>query len=212
MSSGKSQATLHKSRPFDETDAQRCFARLAVAFGPQRIEDPAQRKLLAREWIEALGGLEAHVVNSAMGAVIRKSKFWPTISEVLEACQPFDYRTTEERFGAKHRDVTREWLTAPGFARGGRTVAEELVHRSSIVATAKVDRAYTQEPRIAGGRPVHEWAPASQDPPTIHVKQSCAARRARGEPTCRHDCSGIPEFCQDYAAARGYVPRQDAAE
>lgn len=121
-------ASLAREKRFDEHDALLVFARLATAYGVSRIADKNQRQLLVREWVEALGKHHAFTVNIAIGAVIRKSKFWPTISEVVEACEPVDYRTAEEKFGSRHARIAE---VEPPFCREGRTEAEEIAHRTA---------------------------------------------------------------------------------
>ena len=130
--SARLPATSQNSNRFREPDAHRCFARLAVAHGDGRVADPAQRTLLAREWVEALGHHEPWVVNAALGRVIRECRFWPSIAEMVEACKPLDTRTAEERFGARHPTHSKS-APHPQFARDGRTEAEEVAHRTAQV-------------------------------------------------------------------------------
>lgn len=130
------------------SDVERFFARLTAAYGEdKRVADEASRALLRREWIEALGHHEPHAVNAALGRVIRTSKFWPSIAEVLAACEPSDYRTHEERFGKRLRAGPR---ISRDFCRDGRTVEQEIEHRKHVVSNIK---------RAWGWTPAFDYVP-----------------------------------------------------
>ena len=138
------------SARLEPADVARCFVRLAAAYGDdRRLVDPHQAALLEREWLEQLGHLEPHTVNVALGKVIRECKFWPSIAEVAAACEPYDTRTTEEKFGQRHsyRPEPR-----PDFCREGRTEAEEIAHRTAQILHMR--KAYT---------PAFDYAPPPDD-------------------------------------------------
>lgn len=132
------------ARPLEPADVQRAFARLAVAFGDQRIEDAATRALLVREWSAALSGIEAGVLESVIGKVIRNQKFWPTISEVLEAAKAYDYRTTEEKFGPRHTPP----IPRKNFCREGRTEVEEMAFRAAELLRMKTEQSLAFTPAL----------------------------------------------------------------
>lgn len=59
-------------------------ARLVAAFGDHRVSDDGLRELWLSELLRALGGYAPETVNLALSGVIRKSRYWPTIAELID--------------------------------------------------------------------------------------------------------------------------------
>lgn len=66
-----------------EQDIAKQIARLAANFGDARVSDPAIRRLLIREWTEAMGMHSPVIVHGAVSKHIAASRFWPTVAEIL---------------------------------------------------------------------------------------------------------------------------------
>jgi hypothetical protein len=70
-------------RMFSQNDAVLATARLVAAFGDHRVADSGLMRLWLCELVEAFAGYTPERVNLALGAVIRRCKFWPTIAEIV---------------------------------------------------------------------------------------------------------------------------------
>lgn len=185
--SGRSLATSASAK-LAASDVDRCLARLATAYGDdRRIADADGRALLRREMLEALGHFEPHVVNAALGKVIRQCKFWPSIAEIVAACEPYDMRTAEEKYGRRHRTYEAPKGLRPignikvGFCRDGRTVEQEVAHRGALIARMK--QAYAPAFDYVPDEE-HKPAPASQEPWVSDQLRAHAQKRGywTGEP------------------------------
>lgn len=98
---------------------------------------------MAAEWMAALSGFGAKTVHNAISKVIADSKWWPTIAEVRTICKADD-DSWRDALGLKDDPTDRRRLSAPprnGFCREGRTEAEEIAYRASVILKAKL--AYT---------------------------------------------------------------------
>lgn len=112
------------------TDLAGVFARLAVVYGDTRIADKAQRELLLREWLAALGWYAAPRIHDAVSAWIKTGKFWPAPAELLEimrADNPPPERHTSDRLDPPRKP----------FCRDGRSVAEEIAYRDAQIKLMK---------------------------------------------------------------------------
>lgn len=166
------------------------LARLNATFGEPKNRSPELARIWAREWLRALSGYGQKTIKAAFDQVILSNKFWPTISEVVGLCKADDVH---------HRDMVGLVNPTPhledytgrgsqGFCREGRTEAEEIAYRTAQVEAIKAKHDW--KPITDNGlAPPRETAPASQDMTVSEsLRSSCAARRARGEPTCEPSC------------------------
>ena len=166
------------------------LARCNATFGEPKNRSPELARIWANEWFRALSGYGCKTVCGAFDQAIRSGKFWPTISEVLEFCRADDHHH-RDMVGLVNPTPHLEDYTgraAQGFCREGRTEAEEIAHRAAQVEAIKAKHGW--KPITDNGLiPVREPAPASQDMTVSDtLRNSCAARRARGEATCEPSC------------------------
>jgi len=153
----KTRETL--SQTASASDIVRQFARLAASYGDSRIATPEQRALLLREWQEAFGHHAPEHLHQAVSMALKDCKFWPTIAEInehvthirREAIAAVDVATGRTRYQAKTQ----------GFAREGRTDAEEIAHRAAQVLKWKQEYGFNR--MLQSDEPAAKAKPASQD-------------------------------------------------
>lgn len=162
------------------------LARLGAVYGPPKDRSREDVLLMTREWFSALEIFGQAMVADAVSKWITKGKWWPSISEIREECER-DRDDCKAILGL--RDKPSYQAEPRSFCREGRTEAEEIVHRIAEVADIKkrLNYAPSQDGSLL---PDREWVAASKDATVSDsVRNSCAARRARREPTCEPSCS-----------------------
>lgn len=168
------------------------IARLEMAWGAPRDRSPAQFVGMAREWFAQLRRFGETTVEAAFTHTIGNHKFqWSgALPEVVAHCVRDDAGWRDAlgyRDGEPYRDAPEP------FARDGRTDADEIAHRTRIVAEAWRNVAHLRvAPDDGPEHTTHTPAPASQAQTVSRaVMNSCAARRARKLPTCSASCAKI---------------------
>jgi hypothetical protein len=171
------------------SDVLKQFARLAANYGDSRVATHEQRALLLREWQEAFGDHSPSHLHDAVSAAMKTSEFWPTIAKIVAEVNAIRRDTLQAIEHLTHR-VPRE-PQQPEFERDGRNEAEEIIYRASQVLQWKQQARKVRpvvEPDDLDAK--QQPKPASQEQTVgYELLTSCAARRARGEATCRYDCS-----------------------
>ena len=207
LSSKKSAAaSLRKrlSQKPSKADVTKILARLSAVYGPPQGGDGMAQVMVA-EWQHAMDFLPVEALNAAVEQAIRTLKFWPKPSELIEAAiaHQLELREalsqTEMMAGERPAlQITRGYGDdiEPPFA----PTTDELKRVSEIVKSFKTKPEETITDRM------DQWAPASQALTVgAALRSSCAARRARGEPTCDRTCarqrdSNICKFLEQRSA------------
>lgn len=165
------------------------MARLEDAWGAPKDRSPQQFVGMAREWFGQLERFGIRTVESAFTSVIGSHKFqWAgAIVEIVALCAK-DHSEWRDALGLHdNKRFVAEPLT---FARDGRTDAEEIEFRAQQVAAMKRDAGFNSASEPGTAVPRDDVKPASQFMGVSdHVRNSCAARRARNEKTCELSCS-----------------------
>lgn len=138
-------------------------------------------KLMVMEWHRHLSAFDARELHRALDVHFEHSQWWPTPADILRHVRS---RIAPPQLPSYKSD------DAP-FARGNRTVEQEISYRSSVIARAWRDaRAVNPEPPKDPAEP-RDPRPASQDMTVSpYLQHSCAARRVRGHRTCSVSCTG----------------------
>lgn len=173
------------------------MTRLNAAFGAPRDRSEDMTRMMAREWYRALKGFGHKTVASAVTKLIATSKFWPTISEVHAICDT-DEHGWKDALGLLPRqgglaDYTGRGEPQPKIAP--LSAAELAAKKAADVLRMKAAYGDAFKEKTWIDR-MDEWAPASQAMEVSDaLRNSCAAKRARGEKTCEPNCSRKPIGC-----------------
>lgn len=162
-----------------------------------------QIRVMANEWLKALKGYGVATVHRAVTKMIHESKWWPALAEVVALCRS-DEDGWRDALGIKpERRYNAEPLV---FAQDGRTEAEEIAHRVATIASMKREAGFNSDaPAEVFAR--SEKNPASQSVEvSAHIRNSCAARRARGEKTCELSCHRVACALRESEAASNHAP------
>jgi hypothetical protein len=176
------------------------LTRLNAAFGSPRDRSPDMMRVLANEWFKALGGFGRKTVNFAINRIIATNRFWPAIAEVRDICVKED-RDWQDVYGLiSHANHLTDYT---GTGRLGLPVPVKLTEAEEIAArvasTKRMKDEYKslfeQAPRWTDR--LDEWAPSSKVmEASSALRNSCAAKRARGEQTCEPSCQRQSEGCK----------------
>lgn len=169
------------------------LTRMNAVFGNPKDRTDAQIRIMANEWHRALSHFGAVTVVKAITRTIETWKFgWQgALAEVVEQCRADD-TSWRDAFGLKHEPLRglEDW-TGRGerFERAGRNTQEEIKHRVAEIAAMKREAGFNSaQDGIAVPR--EDQKPASTSiAVSAQIRNSCAARRARGEATCEESCS-----------------------
>lgn len=154
------------------SDVHRAIARLVAVYGDARVADAARRQLLVREWCEAFGGHSPDHLHQAVGRLIQQSTFWPSIAEILAEVRSLRKSIVEDVQRQSERALPRP--EKDDFARHGRSVAQEMAYRASVVRDARRQYGFAG----AAGPAVPEAEP-DLAPFVVPVSDASAALRAR---------------------------------
>lgn len=145
--------------------------------------------MMLAEWQEAFGEHAPEHLHSAVSAAMRECVFWPAIAEISKPLREIRREAVAELDQATGRG--RYLPEVVEFAREGRTEAEEIIHRTAQCLRWRVEAVAKFPPHVGGiAEEVRDVKPASREiGVSSALANSCAARRARGEKTCTHDCT-----------------------
>lgn len=182
------------------------LTRMNAVFGNPKDRTEGQIRIMANEWLRALGGYGAGTVVRAINQLIETWKFgWMgALAEVVEKCKMDDagWRDAFGMIEEPNRGLTDWTGRGERFERDGRTTEEEIKHRISEVAEMKREANFNSG-EIAPAFPREDVKPASQSMiVSPQARNSCAARRARNEKTCENSCARQHCAMREAEAAR----------
>ncbi len=119
-------------------------------YGDGRIESPAARQMLLREWLEAFGHHSPRHLHQAVSAAIQTVKFWPAVSEIMAEVRSLRKSLVE---GVQRQTQIRlPRYQKDDFARHGRSEAQEMAFRAGVILDAKKRYGYRlDKPEGAAG-------------------------------------------------------------
>lgn len=164
------------------------MARLNAEYGPLKDLTADQVRVKAAEWLHALDSFGWRTLDRAVNQWLRVGKWWPKLSEIYELCKSDD-DSWRDALGLLEDQRPAYKAESEVFARDGRTEAEEIAHRIAQTQKWKADAGLSGPTIETLGERMDAWAPASDGGASETLKYTCAARRARGLPTCEHSCS-----------------------
>lgn len=189
------------------------MARLNAAFGPPKDRTPEQVRVMTNEWYRALQGFGHKTVKLAIDKVVLTwvpsfGRTWPSIAEVHAICQKEETEWADVKGITGRRYPGLEDWTGRGDApKPFEIQSPEQIAARKAAAVARMKAAYKGafEEQSWTDR-FEQWTPASQDMTVSDaLRNSCAAKRARGEPTCEPACQRRPEGCR-YAKSQDHQP------
>lgn len=176
------QATGSPLEPKQLTDQ---MARLTATFGTPKDRTPDQMRMMVAEWFRALRVYGLKTVTRAFDKVIETAKWFPTIAEIADLCSK-DLESWRDAIGIGQHQMGQQPFRDPPR---GPISAEEIAKRAAQCLHWRKDFGFggnASELRIGEDSEVK----ASQDTTVSSaLLRSCAARRARGKPTCASDCA-----------------------
>lgn len=172
------------------------IARLTATFGPIKDRSADQVRIMANEWLKALQGFGIKSLRYAIDNLIRNSKWWPALSEVYALCKA-DHDGWKDALlidrQPSYKASDDGWVKPPPAAP--LTEAEKIAKRAADVLAAREKYKDFFKSQSLTDR-IDEWAPASKSADVSPaLRNSCAAKRARGEPTCEPSCQRSSVGC-----------------
>lgn len=148
------------------------MTRLEAVFGAPKGRTSDLARVMANEWLNALGQFGRRSVHMAVTRLISTAKWWPSISEVFELCEQHE-DGWRDALGLKPDPKPAHRLEPYQFARNGRTEAEEIAHRAAQVLSWKRAANFGAADEEANEPP----KPASQDMWISDQLKALAAKR-----------------------------------
>lgn len=170
------------------------MARLNAAFGLPKDRTADQLRVMANEWFKALQPFGVKSLRYAVDNVIRNSKWWPALSEVY-ALVKADHDGWKDALlidrPPSYRASDDGWVKPAPL-----TEAEKAAKRAADVLSARAKYKDFFNTQAVTDR-IDEWSPASKVmEASDSLRNSCAAKRSRGEPTCEPSCQRKSVGCK----------------
>ena len=165
-----------------------------VAKIPARVKEPTMGRLRVAWWRDALdraaaGNLPAHPAEAALAMIEDRSRAWPLLTAVLDAC---DRGFESDAMAAPAADIAaatqRAWLAVLGVDDAGAHAAAALVGRAWAIAAAPDGSAGTAEEGRRCLREARGYAAPREALPVLllgAIAGAVLARRERGRPSGR---------------------------